>query len=306
MPVALRNRSGRWTTGALIRKKQNSLVWFARSSFVARDTVHGLVRRGILASVVAANPMFHLSGKTALVTGSATGLGQAIAVALARNGASVAISDKNVELLSETEALLESIPVQVVKVGIDVRNLSQIRAGIELVEKTFGRIDILVNNGGINHPAKGTEVTVENWEEHFDTNVRGGFFAAQAAVRGMMTRSWGRIIFVSSQSGVIGIPGQPVYCATKGAVIQLVKALGLEWAKYGITVNSIAPTFVETNLTRDRLKNPEFLKFVLGKIPCGKLATPEHVAAAAVYLASEEAAMVNCETHLVDGGWTAW
>jgi len=89
-------------------------------------------------------------------------------------------------------------------------------------------------------------------------------------------------------------------------VIQLVKALGLEWAKYGITVNSIAPTFVETNLTRDRLKNPEFLKFVLGKIPCGKLATPEHVAAAAVYLASEEAAMVNCETHLVDGGWTAW
>jgi 2-deoxy-D-gluconate 3-dehydrogenase len=105
---------------------------------------------------------------------------------------------------------------------------------------------------------------------------------------------------------LIGIPGQPVYCSTKGAVIQLVRTLGVEWAKFGITVNSIAPTFVETNLTRKRLEQPEFRRFVLGKIPCGQLALPEHIAAAAVYLASEEAAMVNCETHCVDGGWTAW
>ena len=89
-------------------------------------------------------------------------------------------------------------------------------------------------------------------------------------------------------------------------MIQLVRTLGLEWAKHGITVNSIAPTFVETGMTRERLRKPEFLSFVLGKIPAGRLATPEEIGAAAVYLASDEAAMVNCETHLVDGGWTAW
>lgn len=122
----------------------------------------------------------------------------------------------------------------------------------------------------------------------------------------MIERKWGRIIFISSQSGVIGIPGQSVYCATKGAVIQLAKTLGLEWAKHGITVNCIAPTFVETNLTRKRLQNPEFRAFVLGKVPCGRLATAEEIAAAAVHLASNEAAMVNCETHRADGGWTAW
>ena len=147
---------------------------------------------------------------------------------------------------------------------------------------------------------------MDHWQDHFDTNVRGGFFMAQAVVKEMIKRKWGRIIFISSQSGLIGIPGQPVYCATKGAVIQLVRTLGLEWAKHGITVNSIAPTFVETNLTRQRLANPEFRQFVLGKIPCGRLGTREEIAAAAVYLASEEAAMVNCETHRVDGGWTAW
>lgn len=250
--------------------------------------------------------MFQLDGKTALVTGAATGLGQAIAIALARHGADVAISDRMPERLAETEEAIKACGRRAFKVSIDVRDLNQIKNGVAAVEKAFDRIDILVNNAGINRPAPGLEVTVDNWDDHFDTNVRGGFFMAQVAAKGMIQRNWGRIIFISSQSGLIGIPGQPVYCATKGAVIQLVRTLGVEWAKYGITVNSIAPTFVETNLTRTRLQNPEFRKFVLGKIPCGQLAKPEHIAAAAVYLASEEAAMVNCETHCVDGGWTAW
>lgn len=250
--------------------------------------------------------MFQLDGKTALVTGAATGLGQAIAVALARNGADIAISDKRLEALDETERLVRSTSRRIFKTAIDVRDLDQIRIGVAAAESALSRIDILVNNAGINRPAAGLEVNAENWDDHFGTNVRGAFFAAQAAAKGMIARKWGRIIFISSQSGLVGISGQPVYCATKGAVIQLVRSLGVEWAKYGITVNSIAPTFVETNLTRQRLKQPEFLKFVLGKIPAGRLAEAEHVASAAVYLASEEAAMVNCETHRVDGGWTAW
>jgi NAD(P)-dependent dehydrogenase (short-subunit alcohol dehydrogenase family) len=250
--------------------------------------------------------VFRLDGKIALVTGAASGLGQAIAIALAQNGADVAISDKHLETLEQTELLVQPSGRRIVKLAMDVRDLTQVKAGVEAAEMALARVDILVNNAGINRPLAGLEVDPENWEDHFNTNVRGAFFAAQAAARGMIERKWGRIIFISSQSGLIGIPGQPVYCATKGAVIQLVRALGVEWAKYGVTVNSIAPTFVETNLTRRRLKQPDFLKFVLGKIPGGKLAEAQHVAAAAVYLASNESAMVNCETHRVDGGWTAW
>ena len=250
--------------------------------------------------------MFDLTGKVALITGAATGLGQAIAVALARNGADVAISDRSADILDQTEALLKTAPGRHCRLAIDVRDLEQIKAGVAGALKQLGAVDILVSNAGINRPLAGLDVTLENWEDHFSTNVRGGFFMAQAVAPRMIERKWGRIIFISSQSGLIGIPGQPVYCATKGAIIQLVRTLGVEWARHGITVNSIAPTFVETNLTRKRLQNPEFRQFVLGKIPIGQLATPENVASAAVYLASQEAAMVNCETHCVDGGWTAW
>lgn len=253
-----------------------------------------------------AHGIFRLDGRTALVTGAATGLGAGIAVALARQGADVAISDRPGESLAQTAAGIERLGRRVFAFDLDVRDLDQSRKAISAVTAALGRVDILVNNAGINRPTAGLEVTEENWEDHYRTNVKGGFFLAQQAAPAMIQRHWGRIIFISSQSGLIGIPGQPVYCSTKGAVIQLVRTLGVEWAKHGITVNSVAPTFVETNLTRKRLQNPDFLKFVLGKIPCGKLAEVEHVAAATVFLASEEAAMVNCHTLCVDGGWTAW
>jgi 2-deoxy-D-gluconate 3-dehydrogenase len=250
--------------------------------------------------------MFKLDGRCALVTGAATGLGQAIAVALARQGADVAISDRSVDLLGETASMLAPSGRRVVTLGIDVRDLDQVRAGVAEAQRGLGKVDILVNNAGINRPAPGLEVKASEWDDHYATNVRGGFFMAQAAAPAMIERGWGRVIFISSQSGLIGIPGQPIYCSTKGAVIQLVRTLGVEWAKHGITVNSVAPTFVETNMTRRRLQNPEFRAFVLGKIPAGKLATPQDIAAAVAYLASEQAGMVNCETLRVDGGWTAW
>jgi NAD(P)-dependent dehydrogenase (short-subunit alcohol dehydrogenase family) len=249
---------------------------------------------------------FSLAGKTAFVTGAATGLGAAISAALARSGADVAISDKPGNSLDKTAASAREVGRRTLCLELDVRNLRQIIQAVEAVHSEFGRIDILVNNAGINRPSPGLEVTEENWDDHFATNVKGGFFLAQAAAKKMFENSHGRIIFIASQSGLVGIPGQPVYCASKGAVVQLVRALGVEWARRGVTVNAVAPTFVETNLTRQRLRNPEFRTFVLGKIPCGELATPEQVAAAVVYLASDEAAMVNCDVLRVDGGWTAW
>ena len=249
---------------------------------------------------------FSLSGRIAIVTGAATGLGAATAAMLARCGADVAISDKPGESLRQTEAAIEKYGQRSFTFAMDVRDHDQIEAGCATTLEAFGRIDILVNNAGINRPRAGLDASPENWEDHYATNVRGGFFVAQTLAPTMIQRGWGRIIFISSQSGLIGIPGQPVYCSTKGAVIQLVRTLGVEWAKHGITVNSVAPTFVETNLTRERLKDPEFRSFVLNKIPCGKLAEPDDVAAAVVYLASPAARMVNCTTLPVDGGWTAW
>ena len=251
--------------------------------------------------------MFDLSGKVALVTGAATGIGQGIALSLASQGATVILSDKPEVPLDETSERIGALNRQTaIRHPFDVRDLPQIRAVSAEILRVFGRVDILVNNAGINRPLDGLRVDPESWDDHYDTNVKGGFFLAQCLAPAMIEACSGRIIWISSQSGLIGIPGQPVYCSTKGAVIQLVRTLGVEWAKNGITVNSVAPTFVETNLTRKRLQNPEFLDFVLHKIPCGKLATADQVAAAVVFLASDEAAMVNCHTLCVDGGWTAW
>jgi 2-deoxy-D-gluconate 3-dehydrogenase len=249
--------------------------------------------------------MFNLNDKKALVTGAATGLGAAISVALAQAGADVAVSDKPGVSLSATAAAVGKAGRRALMVEMDVRDLAQIREGVEAVQRELERIDIVVNNAGILHTAAGLDVTEELWDDHYNTNVKGGFFVAQAAAKGMIDRRWGRVIFMASQYGLIGIPGQVAYCSAKGAVIQMARTLGLEWARYGVTVNAVAPTFVETDLMRKRLRKAEFLQFALARIPCGKLATPEQVAAAVVYLASEEAAMVNCDTLRVDGGWTA-
>ena len=250
--------------------------------------------------------MFDLNYRTALVTGAAMGLGQAVAVTLTRAGAQVAVSDKPGVSLEETVTLCADCGHRSFAVEMDVRDLDQIRESVSAVESEFGHVDILVNNAGINQPLAGLKVDQANWDDHFNINVRGGFFCAQAVVPKMIEQNFGRIIFISSQAGLIGIPGQAVYCASKGGVVNLVRTLGVEWAKHGITVNSVAPTFVETNLTRRRLQDPAFQSYVLGKIPKGKLATPEDVAWAVVYLASDEAGMVNCVNLPVDGGWTAW
>jgi NAD(P)-dependent dehydrogenase (short-subunit alcohol dehydrogenase family) len=249
--------------------------------------------------------LFRLDGKIALITGAARGIGRAISVTLAGQGATVVLADLPAARMEETRAKAAACGGQVLALVMDVRDLAQIRSTTESVLQELGRIDILVNNVGINRPAGGLDVSPEEWEDHFAANTRGGFFLAQAVAPAMIRNRWGRIIFISSQSGLVGFAGQPVYCATKGAVIQIVRSLALEWATHGITVNSVAPTFVETDLTRKRLENPEFRSFVLDKIPAGRLALPEEVAAAVAYLASGEAAMVNGATLSVDGGWTA-
>ena len=208
---------------------------------------------------------------------------------------------------TDTAAKAGEFGHNVLEVPIDICDTEQIRDGVATIEKELGGIGILVNNAGINRPAPPLEVTESDWDAVFATNVKGGFFMAQAVAPGMIGRGWGRIVFISSQAGLVAFPRIPAYCASKGAVVNLVRSLGIEWAEHGITVNTVAPTVVETDLTRDRLRdNADYRTFVLGKLPGGRVAQPADVAAAVVYLASDEAAMVNAAVLSVDGGWTAW
>lgn len=250
--------------------------------------------------------MFRLDGLTALITGSATGIGAGIAVSLAKQGAQVVISDKPEISLEKTEQRICEVGLSPMKIELDIRESSQRIFAYEKIRNELGGVDILVNNAGINRPVDGLNASEGEWDDHFNTNVKGGFFLSKLIAPQMIEKGWGRIIWTSSQSGLVAIPGQPLYCGSKGAIIQIVRTLAVEWAKFGITVNSVAPTFVETNLTRKRLQDPDFKRFVLEKIPSKKLAEVDDIAAGVVYLASHEAKMVNGHTLAIDGGWTVW
>ena len=225
--------------------------------------------------------------------------------ALAAAGATVAITARSI-------AEAEAVATVVVAAGgaasahaLDVNDIESIRRAIDEVVARHGRLDILVANAGLgaNHPA--LDVTAGDWDEMMDVNARGLFFTAQAAGRVMVAQGSGRIIAMSSQASVVGIRDHAVYCASKGAVNQIVRVLALEWGSLGVTVNAVAPTFIYTPGTAERLDDPDYRRAVVERIPMGKVGTIADVAGAVVYLASDAAAMVNGTILLVDGGWTA-
>jgi 2-deoxy-D-gluconate 3-dehydrogenase len=246
-------------------------------------------------------PSFRLDGKVALVTGASRGIGLGLAKALAEVGAKVALAGRDEQALS---ALASTIPGSLV-VPMDMTRISSIQHGVARVESHYGQLDILVNNAGLgaNHPA--LEVTERDWDELMDVNLKGLFFCAQAAARGMIARGYGRIVNMSSQAAVVGIVDHAVYCASKGGVNQLTRVLSLEWSKLGVTVNAVGPTFIYTPGTAERLDNPEYRENVLRRIPAHKIGDISDVAGAVIYLASDAAKLVTGTCLLVDGGWTA-
>jgi 2-deoxy-D-gluconate 3-dehydrogenase len=250
-------------------------------------------------------PDFRLDGQVALVTGASKGIGYGVAKAMAKAGAKVAVAARDTAAIERLVAEIQADEGEAVALQLDVCDLGQIEAVMKAVKRIYGRIDILVNNAGLgaNHPA--LAVTEENWDSLMNVNLKGLFFCCQAAGRLMLEQGYGRIINMSSQASVVGIRDHAVYCATKGGVNQLTRVLALEWSAQGVTVNAVAPTFIYTPGTAERLDNPIYLDGVLERLPIGRVGTIKDVAGAVIYLASPAGAMVSGSVLLVDGAWTA-
>lgn len=250
-------------------------------------------------------PSFSLAGRVVLVTGANRGIGRGLVDAVAAAGATVAVTARSV---ADAEMVADEVRAGGGSASaheLDVADVASIRAGVAAVVERHGRLDVLVANAGLgaNHPA--VDVTEADWDEMMDVNAKGLFFTAQAAGRVMLDQGSGRIVAISSQASLVGIRDHAVYCASKGAVNQLVRVLALEWGSAGITVNAVAPTFIYTPGTAERLDDPDYLAGVVDRIPMGHVGTIADVAGAVVYLASDAAAMVNGTILPVDGGWTA-
>ncbi|HXX93907.1 MAG TPA: SDR family oxidoreductase [Planctomycetota bacterium] len=206
----------------------------------------------------------------------------------------------------ETARAVEAAGRKAFVVPLDVTRLPGIREMADAVASHFGRIDILVNNAGVNVPRLAVDVSEEDWDRVLDVDLKGVFFTAQAVAKKAMIPQWGgKIVNISSQMGVVGYTYRAAYCAAKAGVVNLTRVLAFEWARHGITVNAVAPTFVETPLTRPMFDDPAFKSDVLGRIPLGRLGRPEDIVGSVVYLSSASADMVTGHTLLVDGGWTA-
>jgi len=238
-----------------------------------------------------------LNGKTALVTGAGRGLGRAIVEKLHAAGAHIIAAARTQDDLEKLQSDLgDRVDVWAKDVTSD-----------EFVDAvaSLPALDILVNNAGSNRPEPFSEVSRENLDFILSLNVRSMFLTAQAAVRAMKRSGSGAIVHMSSQMGHVGSPNRSVYCMTKHAIEGLTKAMAVELAPDKIRVNSVAPTFIETPMTKPMLQNPEFKEFVYRMIPMQKMGKPEDVANAVLYLASPMSAMVTGHSLLVDGGWTA-
>lgn len=242
-----------------------------------------------------------LSGQKAIVTGGKSGIGKAIVELLARRGAEVLLAARNLEETTAVAAeISQSTGQRIIPADVDVANSNQVRAMVELAQKELGRIDILVNNAGTTRDALILRMKEEDWDTVLDTNLKGVYLCSKAVIRSMMKQHYGRIVNISSVSGLAGQVGQTNYSASKAGVIGFSKALAREVASRQITVNVVAPGFVPTTLTVDL---PEELKEAMIKLtPLGRWGTPEEIAYAVAFLASAEAAYITGQVLSVDGG----
>src|SRR3954467_10205115 len=253
------------------------------------------------------NPLtmtFDLHGKTALVTGASRGLGLTFAKALARAGADVAITSRTIGSLDGPCGEIEALGRRAVPLALAVRDHSSIDRAVAAAHQALGRIDILVNNAGCNIRKRALEVTWDDWNTILETNLRGPFFVAQAVARDMIARGYGRIINIGSVTAVSGYAGLGPYGASRGGIKQLTMSLADDWGPHGITVNCLAPGWFRTDQNKVMYDDPEWLAYLVDRIPLRRPGKPEDLEGAVVFLASDASAYITGQTLLVDGGIT--
>lgn len=243
-----------------------------------------------------------LSGQVALVTGASQGLGKSMAIELARNGARVACVARNAEKLAQTVAEIIAIGGQAEAFACDVKSRESVDQVVDGVADNWGRLDILVNNAGVTRDTLLPRMTDDEWDDVLTTNLRGAFLFARAASRHMMRARYGRIINISSVSGLIGNAGQTNYSASKAGLIGFSRSLSRELAGRKVTVNCVAPGFIESEMTQ--VLGPVIIEEAKKRIPAKRLGTPEDVANCVVFLASGAASYVTGQVLTVDGGMT--
>ena len=245
-------------------------------------------------------PNFRLDGKKALVTGAARGLGKAIADGLAECGATVYGTSRDADSARQISERYGTPALPV-----DITETAEMRRFADSLMQESGGIDLLVNNAGVNVPKPALDLTADDWDTVFDTNLKGSFFLTTAVARHWMDSGTpGAIVNVASQAGIVGIEERAAYGTSKAGLIHLTKILALEWAAAGIRVNAVAPTFVRTELTASTLGRPDWAAELLSRIPIGRFGEPEDIAGAVAFLLSDAASLITGHTLAIDGGYT--
>jgi len=250
--------------------------------------------------------MFELHNKVALVTGGRQGMGKADALLLAKQGAKVVVTDVELEGCQMVVNEIIAGGGEAVAFVMDVANKAEVEAVFDAVIEKYGRLDILVNNAGIYHSTAALELGEEEWSKLININLKGQFFCAQRAAKEMAKNGWGRIINIASiasgQTGV-GIAGGLHYTASKGGVVAMTETMAIEFAPLGVNVNCIAPGAIDTPMAHAADMPKEAMAGLIGRLPLKRMGTPEEIAAAVLFLASEEASYITGALLHVDGGW---
>lgn len=243
----------------------------------------------------------------AVVTGAGTGLGEACAKALAEAGASIVACGRRKEPLDRVVAEIQAKGCQALAIPTDVTRREEVDAMASQALKSLGKVDILVNNAGINLVKPFLKLTEAEWDSVMNTNLKGCFYCCQAVGKGMVERKSGSVINMVSVFGLTGFMNISPYIASKGAIVQLTRALAVEWGRHNVRVNAIAPSYFETEMAKRDIESDErVLQFNLSKIPMRRSGKPHELAGVVVFLASDASSFVTGETIAVDGGWLAW
>lgn len=248
--------------------------------------------------------MFDLSGKVAIVTGTSRGLGQYFARALARSGADLVITSRELSRLTEFKQEIESLGRRALAVQLDVLSQSDIDNMVQMSVEEYGKIDILLNNAGLNIRNQSVEFSRQDWDTVLNTNLKGSFFCAQAVAREMIKRNYGRIINVGSCTCVFGMEGIVPYTASRGAILSMTRSLAAEWGKFGVTVNVLAPGWFKTVQSAALYENKEWLDYIISRIPLNRPGQPDDLNGTVVFLASDASEYITGQIILVDGGFT--